>query len=65
MNTFLKKRCIQVYGQDVVRYALKEGIKNMEGRKEGRKKSQIQKKKKRLEETDRTVKWLSLNDGVG
>ena len=38
------------------------------GRKERRKeerKARYRKKKKRLEETDRTVKWLSLNDGVG
>ena len=61
MNTFLRKGYIQVYGQDVVRYALKEGIKKMEGRK----KEKLDIEKKRLEETDRTVKWLSLNDGVG
>lgn len=37
------------------------------GRKERRKEEKLdtEKKKKRLEETDRTVKWLSLNDGVG
>ena len=32
---------------------------------EGRKKEKLDIEKKRLEETDRTVKWLSLNDGVG
>ena len=35
-------------------------------RKERRKEEKLDtEKKKRLEETDRTVKWLSLNDGVG
>lgn len=46
MNTFWKKRYIQVYGQDVVRYAFERMIKKMEGRKEGRKKGKARYRKK-------------------